>query len=1245
MDLSQRLTNFFNNRKRDVVSAVQQAPQQVASYGQDLLKQVGSMPLIRPPMNLPVPQATIGDVGNFLKPVAQQVGNTLQKGAMGLYENSPLQNTKNFTNPSLIMRPASTPLAKQVMNIGNVGNAAAAAYGLPKVGLQTAAGASLLGGGIEKLTGGSFLEGAQKGLAAAPSITGIGAITNPLINKTAMQLGGKVASPTGRFLVNRGATGALNVPEGMLMKGAVTDQAYGVEDAALDFAIGAAGGSQRPTLMKNDMVMKRKYDDVISAQEPVIRDVLVRYEKMFGAASDPANPVVDLNLEQEARNTWKMLYGLNKKEPERLDRVIGEIFEGYNGWRTERQMAGQGMQMGLVDEKVPQTFRTDKMNVGELEQDQLRRAQFKVGLEDRKVRSFEEMQADAEELGLDPKRLLKDVQQGRITDAEIVALKNAQSTSSQRIIELSKQLEQDPTNTALQTQLQTEEQFLNQMVRKLIKGGTEAGRSVVAFKILANKTMEPSYWLRKAQQQLGDKQLTADVVKKINTYIDQKDRLGLANYISKLGESTFGEKAVGLWKASLLTGLRTHEANMVGNTAMNILETAKDIPATGFDMARSFVTRTPRTKSFSLKGAVSQLKGTAKGFKRGEEILTTGIDPKDLAKAETNKPLRFGSTPLGRIGQGMTDVVFRTLGAEDKVFYETAYKRSLDEQMRVAKLNKMDLAEPTQEMIEQAAKDAEYATFTNDNKLSDGIRAFKKAGGPVVTAATDIIMPFTKTPTNVAKTTFVDYTPVGFVGESAKVIKNLVEKKPVDSKALAEAFGRATTGSAVLALGAELARRGLVAGSSPTTEAERSQWELEGKTPNSILVNGQWMSVSKISPVGNLILLGAAYGESGGDLAATAGKGLKGFSENSFLKGASEGLKVFNEPDRSLGNFASNAAAGYVPTLISDVARGMDMFKRKPEGLQEKVLTRLPEVRETVPAKLNALGEPVKEPGNFITRVANPFNPSVPSDDPLVNEFKRVGYNLNYVGETINDQGLTRTQQREYQELAGKYIKELVPQVISSEGYNELSKDVQKDIIEKAVNSAKTQAREEMKPKLQSMEEESGIAAEAAELDEVTERPEVDLETSVGSKTYTFVQDGKVKSISLNMDLKKPDLTGDADFDKKSLSKYKSRVTSEINDVYSLYEAKKLTLDQAKAAISRLEEKYSTGTGGGSGGRKKKGLTIDFRAFAKKLNSIKPVQIRLTKSSSTKSFTAPRISRPEMKELSFKGQPLKKKKR
>lgn len=764
----------------------------------------------------------------------------------------------------------------------------------------------------------------------------------------------------------------------------------------------------------------------------------------------------------------------NKKIGDTIAAVLDRNFKAPVDQRSDFPAMGF---VGDAPKRVEQTLKTEKFNLNTQQTETIKQLQKTLGLDTRTVRTFDDMKEAAEALGTDPQRLLREIENGRITDKEVIALGNVISTSSKRIGDLTTRIAKNPNDRQLSEQLRAEESLLNTALRKRIKGGTEAGRAVAAFRVIANKTMDRNYWLPKAKRQIDlpdDRDLPSDVVSAIEGYIKQNDRLGLARFVAQLGESTGWEKAITLWKAGLLTGAKTTIANVGSNVVFAGLETLKDIPATGFDIARSAVTGGQRTKSFGLRNLSAQPGGAIEGGKRLKALLKGEGDIDELAKAEIRRPIRFGKTRLGRFAQGYTEKVFGIVGGTDKPFFQMAFRRSLEDQAGAIKVNqKLDdqavrklVENPTAEMLATASKDAAYATFTNDNAASNAIRAFKQAGGPALSAFMDVAAPFTRTPTNVAKATFFDYTPLGLAGTTVSTIKKIVKKQPVNDRDVANAFGRGVTGTAALAIGAHLASQGLISGPSPSSEAERAQWELEGKTPNSILVNGKWRSMGRFSPAGGLLQLGAQWNESEGDVGQTAAAGLKGFTEQSFLKGLSSGLKGINEPDRFGSSFAEGVVSGSVPTLVSHVAQGIDTERRDADGMLERVLARVPGFRESLPTRLNSLGEPVKEEGGLINSLLDPANSRTPSDDPLIQEIGRVGYNLNYTGDLeINGETAERGIQREYQTLAGRYIRESVTPIINTPDYQNLSTDQQHSIIERIVNKSKDQAREEMKAK------------------------------------------------------------------------------------------------------------------------------------------------------------------------------------
>lgn len=796
----------------------------------------------------------------------------------------------------------------------------------------------------------------------------------------------------------------------------------------------------------------------------------------------PQTPSTGQTLEQvaEASTGWKpgmkaaFDNALAVKDSAKLQELLPEVPPAYQQrFKTEIQTAIKGPQKvsnGVKLPKVAQTFKTAKFNVNTKEEQFLVETLRKLGLDERNVRSFDEMKSVAEELLGDPRKLLSDIESGRVKDSEIVALGDIINTSTGRIAKLTKALKSNPTDTNLLQQLDTEEAVLNQAIKKRLAGGTEAGRTVAAFRILANKTMEPAYWLSKAQRQIGEsRMLKPEEVTAINNLINAQDRLGLARFISLLGESSAREKAVSLWKAGLLSSPRTHIANILSNTVFAPLETIKDIPATGFDIARSAITGQPRSKSFGVRSVTEQGRGLLRGATQAKQYLTEGVDPREVAKLDVYRQIRFGESKGGRLAQKYVDGVFRLLGAEDKVFRELAFSRSLADQAGVmaknqnlsaGQLNDL-IANPTKDMVDLAAHDAGVATFNSDNAISDAVRRFKSTDQTLSVAA-DFTMPFVRTPTNVLLR-MIDYTPVGI---TKTAVQKIIKNQSVSNRELSEAFGRSVTGLAVLWAGYQLAKAGRFQGATPSQEAERSQMYLEGKNPGSILVGDTWYQISKLSPVYPLLAIGASLHDTGSVYEAGL-EGVKSIADTPFVSGLAGATQAISDPGRNGQKYLESAIGGVIPNIVKDVARGGDVM-RQPDTLLDAVAVGVPGLRQKLPVRVDALGNAIPENGK-VDSLINPLRPREATNDPLVEEFSRVGYNLNYVGDTIGGQKLTPEQERAYQVLAGAKVRELTLPVIQSSAYLAKDADGKLTLIEKTVNKAKEQAREEIKPILGSI--------------------------------------------------------------------------------------------------------------------------------------------------------------------------------
>lgn len=111
------------------------------------------------------------------------------------------------------------------------------------------------------------------------------------------------------------------------------------------------------------------------------------------------------------------------------------------------------------------------------------------------------MEKAAQELGISVQNLLKEITTGRITSDEAVALKNLVNNNARLIINLEDELLRNPAQKVLlQGKINLANQQIDQALKKIIKGGTEGGRLVASFRILANNTLEPQFWFTKAQK-------------------------------------------------------------------------------------------------------------------------------------------------------------------------------------------------------------------------------------------------------------------------------------------------------------------------------------------------------------------------------------------------------------------------------------------------------------------------------------------------------------------------------------------------------------------------------------------------------------------------------------------------------------------------------------------------------------------------------------------------------------------------
>src|SRR5581483_4666799 len=448
-------------------------------------------------------------------------------------------------------------------------------------------------------------------------------------------------------------------------------------------------------------------------------------------------------------------------------------------------------------------------------------------------------------------------------------------------------------------------------------------------------------------------------------------RIELARKLAKLEKTGPLEAIMAFRRAGLLTGVRTHLRNLGGNTAFQVLEEVSRAPSVIVDSALELFSGQKTVQGPSPRSVAAAGKAAAtRGVREALQILREGATREDLSQLDYTREVNTGN----RVFDTAINAVFRSMGAEDRVFKVYAYERSLQERMKLAAV-----AEPTDAMRAEAWKDALFATFNNDNLIAQAWAGAKglllrtgTPGGRALVAAMDLAVPFVRTPSNIISR-IIDYTPVGGIGRSAVAIQRVISAKGWNAetqRAFSLAIGRGLTGSALLWLGYWLSSKGLATGTSQAEKGQRDVAEAAGRMYGSVLINGKWHRIDAFSPVGNLIVLGATLQRDSvarGDLPAIAGIAGKTVMEQPMLKGMSGVVEAGNEPERKFTTLVGSTAGSFIPTAVADVAAAADTSRRETrstsagEQIRAKIAERIPGLRNQLPERVDLFGETLKQ--------------------------------------------------------------------------------------------------------------------------------------------------------------------------------------------------------------------------------------------------------------------------------------------
>jgi hypothetical protein len=557
------------------------------------------------------------------------------------------------------------------------------------------------------------------------------------------------------------------------------------------------------------------------------------------------------------------------------------------------------------------------------------------------------------------------------------------------------------------------------LFNNLSEHATELGRGVQAFNLIdkmspeavslsaAGKIKKYNITAKKPIPELtGTQQKSiSDSVESIRKMPDGRNKniaiYELDNLINSFIPSSKMDKAITVWKAGLLTSLRTHERNLIGNSIMLGSEVSSKPIASAADWVMSKRTG-QRTQTSTLKG-LNEF-GSAKTKQQVSDLVQRGYDPsKDISKFEVKK-INWGDNPVEQGLKKYTDGVFRVLSAEDRPFYNAAFKNSLYDQAGALAKNagksgdasfiQKLVDKPTEKMLTTAVTDANFATFHDKNAVSGAATAIKRFMGQSewTKLPAEITMPFTGVPSSIVGKT-IAYSPIGLVKGATDMGKVLIKNLPDLQRQAAQEVARGTMGTAIFTLGAYLMSKGLMTG-QPKDQKERDQWQLEGKQANSIFINGKWRGINSVGPQTLVLLAGAKYNQEmsskDGSLGAYAGNLGKDQLSQTFLQGMMGPLNAINDPARYGKNWVGTTVSGVIPNIVKDTSKALDPVARETNSVGDYFKSGIPVVRNTLLPKRDVLGNEIAQEPTGVKAYYDLFNSKTPIKNPIVNELSRL---------------------------------------------------------------------------------------------------------------------------------------------------------------------------------------------------------------------------------------------------------------
>lgn len=605
----------------------------------------------------------------------------------------------------------------------------------------------------------------------------------------------------------------------------------------------------------------------------------------------------------------------------------------------------------------------------------------------------------------------------------------------------------------------------------------EAGRALQIFQKLKrdSSVLGDAAQIAKLYESRGKLSDIANMVSRL------KDPKGMGEFAEGYTKATTMEKVLEVWKAAMLTGFLTHEANIMGNVGKWIV----DIPESALSATLTAVGRAAKgdplnwaqykARAFAplyglqygaldgIKIAGEMWRGTGEHLEKGD-VYRTAIEGK---KGEIIRlPFKFLQ---------MEDALFRT-PAERAEAHIMAVDRAVKEELHpdTAEFRKavLDYTDHPEMGLSDAAGAAAIERVQNagavgvfSERLGQKMETVQRAlaGSPM-----QFVIPFFRTPANLLSWA-AQHTP-GLNLLSGRWRADFAAGGEQQSKAIA----RVVVGGAIALTAYSLAKDGLITGGGLFDKEQGGTKRAAGWQPYSFLVNDKYYSYQRMEPVAKVIGIAADMIEMmhAGKEDDTLQKqaimlGLifgNATVSTTYMSGLSNVINGVTDPNRYAPALLEQYASSLVPKILGQTAQAIDPHKREVDGILQSIQAQLPMMREKLLPKRDVWGEPMANEKWFDVM---PVATSEASHDKVRTEAMRLQLAISDAPKYIEEKGplkgadkrieLTDVQRDIMRVIAGKTAMTILAPIVNAPDWKSIPDFAKAEIYKKVIEGSRKQ--------------------------------------------------------------------------------------------------------------------------------------------------------------------------------------------